>query len=157
MVADGDDEANDDESEVGVVEDDVGDAYIGEVEGGVFHRFRKNEEGDVVVSLRRCLKNRKMGRGGRGLYESKPRSKESKPQIQHLHLNEKLPDNCMAAPIQIIKVKRRMKGCEEVAVNLLSPLQDQLGNLVGHVLFCGGRFHVVQDPGTPSLGDDLPA
>jgi hypothetical protein len=72
-------------------------------------------------------------------------------------MNPKLPKEPMTAPIQIVKVKRRMNRCEKAAVKPPSPLRDQLGNLVGHVRLCIGRFDIVQDPGTTALADEFPA
>jgi hypothetical protein len=129
MVADGKDKGGENESKVKVVEDDVGDMDTREVEGRVFYRFREAAEGDVVVCLARCLEDRRRGR--RGTYKRKPRNDKPTYLIPQLHMNKKLPGKRMAAPIQIITMKDRMESCEEIAVDPLSPLQDQLGDLIG--------------------------
>jgi len=94
---------------------------------------------------------------GRRHYESKPRKNKIKDLIKHLHMNPKLPKERMTAPIQVVKVKRRMNRCEKAAIEPPSPLRNQLGNLVGHVGLCVGGFDIVQDPGTTALADEFPA
>lgn len=63
----------------------------------------------------------------------------------------------MTRSVDVVELDRRVNSGEEGPIQPSSALRDEFGNLVWHISFGIGGFHIVQDPLSTTLGNELPA
>jgi hypothetical protein len=102
------------------------------MESWVFHRFRKNDECDIKISLNNNMINdARRPYNRKGTDESKPREDQVEKLIQHLHMDPELPEERVCRPIDVMKVDRGMNSSEEGSIQPATPLGYEFGDLKG--------------------------
>ncbi len=87
--------------------------------------------------------------------QSKPGEQHADGLVQELDLEQQLADDVVRTAQRLVRVRERVDGREETAIEPAPALQDKVGHFGRHVGLARRALDVLQHPRAPPLEDQF--